>query len=35
MKVLNRDSGESIADVIKDSDRNTLDFLKEKYKKHK
>jgi replicative DNA helicase len=32
MKVLNRDSGESIADVIKDSDRNTLDFLKDKYK---
>jgi replicative DNA helicase len=35
IKVLNRDSGESIADVIKDSDRNTLDFLKDKYKKHK
>lgn len=35
IKVLNRESGESIADVIKDSDRNTLDFLKDKYKKHK
>jgi len=35
MKVLNQESGESIADVIKDSNRNTLDFLKEKYRKHK
>ena len=35
MKVLNRESGESIADVIKDSSTNTLDFLREKYKKHK
>ena len=35
IKVLNRDSGESISDVIKDSERNTLDFLKDKYKKHK
>lgn len=35
MKVLNADSGESIADVIKDSDTNTLDFLREKYKKTK
>ena len=26
---------EKVADVIKDSDRNTLDFLKDKYKKHK
>jgi hypothetical protein len=32
MKVLKNESGESIADVIKDSDVNTLDFLKEKYK---
>lgn len=35
IKVLNRDSNESIADVIKDSDTNTLDFLRGKYKKHK
>jgi replicative DNA helicase len=35
IKVLNRDSNESIADVIKDSDTNTLDFLRDKYKKHK
>jgi len=32
IKVLNRDSNESIADVIKDSDTNTLDFLRGKYK---
>ena len=32
MKVLKADSGESIADVIKDSDTNTLDFLRGKYK---
>jgi len=35
MKVLNSESNESIADVIKDSETNTLDFLREKYKKHK
>ncbi len=35
MKVLSAESGESIADIIKDSDTNTLDFLREKYKKHK
>ena len=35
MKVLNADSNESIADVIKDSDTNTLQFLQEKYKKIK
>jgi replicative DNA helicase len=35
MKVLNADSNESIADVIKDTETNTLDFLREKYKKHK
>ena len=32
MKVLSADSNESIADVIKDSDTNTLSFLQEKYK---
>ncbi len=35
MKVLNSESNESKADVIKDSETNTLDFLREKYKKHK
>ena len=35
MKVLSSESGESIADVIKDPGTNTLDFLREKYKNRK
>jgi replicative DNA helicase len=35
IKVLKTESNESIADVIKDSDTNTLDFLRGKYKSKK
>jgi replicative DNA helicase len=35
IKVLKTESNESIADVIKDSDTNTLDFLRDKYKSKK
>ena len=35
LKVLKTESNESIADVIKDSDTNTLDFLRGKYKSKK
>ena len=35
MKVLNSNDDESIADLIKDSDTNTLEFLKERYKNRK
>jgi len=35
MKVLKSSDDESIADVIKDSDTNTLEFLKERYKNRK
>ena len=35
IKVLKSSDDESIADVIKDSDTNTLEFLKERYKNRK
>ena len=33
IKVLSRDDKDSVANVIKDSDQNTLQYLKDRYKK--